>query len=122
MKTYFLNKIKSLSENIENCKSTIVRYAQEGTFKNMQDCVDKMNSLEVKRSEFIKDAVQYLSVAEIIEINALKDYRGELSGKKLFTESDISYEYQFSSKGVTPNERELLVKEFGYHLKEAKVK
>lgn len=119
MKTYFTNKLKKTVERIESTKKSIINGIDDYNAKQLVSLSESLKVLTEQHSELTNDAVEYCTVEEILAIADTKSWNGE--PLNLFHKYSLEIGYKHKNKAITIAEREMLVKRFGYSLKDAKV-
>jgi hypothetical protein len=121
MKQYFIDKLMRVSKDIKRLKEHIISDVTDLKVSELSRLSENLKNLIGLQANLTTDCVLYCSVADVIEINQMVD---KYSGDKLnlLSANSVRYAYQYSIKNpVTLIERDSLVTEFGYPLKEAKV-
>jgi len=120
MQSYLKDKLVKVNGNIENSKASIIREVSENKFDKLISLNNSINNSIAIRKGLVEDAVKYLTVAELLEINENEDIFNR-PRTPLFNEAEMAYAYKYNDKAITIQDRELLVSKFGYRLREAKV-
>jgi hypothetical protein len=117
---YLTDKLKEISNHTKRVTANLIKAAENLDIKAIQASTEHLSHLKDDKKRLTEDCVKYCTVAEVIAIcKRIDKYSGEVI--ELVTAGEIAYEYKYHSKPVTVEEREMLVKAFGYHLKDAKV-
>lgn len=118
---FFKDKLVELNSNITKVKDAIIQAANDVNIKELQNLTEKLKEYNLLRSEYVKDILHYLTVAEVIEFYNLKEKYGDRH-LNLLTQKEVVFHFRHYSKGVTMEEREDLTKVFGWEMKQIKIK
>ena len=122
LKSYFQEKLYVLEKDIQNCKESIVKSAADLNVESLKNLSEKLRRLKEEKSSFTTDLCRFCTVEEVI---AVSEYKPRLYYDNIgvnLSESCVRYYYSYISSGVSVQEREMLVKKFGYSLNNIKVK
>ena len=117
---YFQTKLVKIASTIESVKTTLLKQVADESFRGLKELSQQLMQLEQDRKEFTIDAINNLTVDEVIAIHHNKDYYGEVRTTPL-KRYDVEYGYTYKSKAISIGEREKLKKVFGHYLDKAKV-
>lgn len=109
---YIHSKLAELKENVKSTTDDLIKELGNLSSKVLIDKARNIETLNIRIAESTNDAVRYLSIDEIIELNTLIELNVHT----------LAMYYQYKHVGMTTDERTLLIKEFGYQFKTCKIK
>jgi hypothetical protein len=108
---YLKIKLKEIAETIARQERYLLDYATNKEYSKIDAIVLKLKEENDKKCKLTEDACKYLFCEQLKEIP-----------KENLSIHTIAYYFQYTSYGVTINERDMLVNHFGYQMREIKIR
>lgn len=118
--TYFQTKLKEIEGSTNNKIASILKQVSEGKFDSLSKLSQSLADLKEEKNILILDIVNNLSILDVIAISTFVPTFSK-NTVRLLDEKELSYAYKFKTRGISIEDRNLLVSTFGPRLKDARV-